>query len=89
LFETESGFPFYYRKLAYGMSDVKTVKHLVADLGNLGFSKVKIKALYQNDLKFLMAQNFPINMCKKSWIISGIASVPITTQDISSTGILP
>ena len=43
------------------------MKHLLADLGNLGFSKVKlvmdrgfyskenIDALYQNHLKFLMA----------------------------------
>ena len=59
--------PFYYRKLAGNISDVKTVKHLLADLSNLGFSKVKlvmdrgfyskenIDALYQNHLKFLMA----------------------------------
>ena len=67
LFGEESGLPFYYRKLAGNISDVKTVKHLLADLGNLGFSKVKlvmdrgfyskenIDALYQNHLKFLMA----------------------------------
>lgn len=42
LFGEESGFPFYYRKLAGNISDVKIVKHLLADLGNLGFSKVKL-----------------------------------------------
>ena len=67
LFGEETGLPFYYRKLADQISDVKTVKNLLADITNLGFDKVKlvmdrdihsednINALYQNHLKFLIA----------------------------------
>jgi transposase len=67
IFGEETGLPFYYRKLAGNISDVKTVKTLLADLVNLGFDTVKlvmdrgfysednINALYQNHLKFLIA----------------------------------
>lgn len=67
LFGEDSGLPFYYRKLAGNISDVKTVKHLLADLSHLGYQKVKlvmdrgfyskdnINALYRSHLKFLMA----------------------------------
>ena len=67
LFGEESGLPFYYRKLAGNISDVKTVKNLLADIDTLGFEKVKlvmdrgfysednINALYQNHIKFLIA----------------------------------
>ncbi|ABR49269.1 transposase, IS4 family protein [Alkaliphilus metalliredigens QYMF] len=67
LFGQESGLPFYYRKLAGNISDVKTVKNLLADIDLLGLGKVKlvmdrgfyseknINALYQNHVKFLMA----------------------------------
>lgn len=67
LFGEESRLPFYYRKLAGSISDVKTIKALLADIANLGFDKVKlvmdrgfysednINALYQNHLKFLIA----------------------------------
>ena len=67
LFGEESGLPFYYRKLAGNISDVKTVKNLLADINTLGFEKVKlvmdrgfysehnINALYENHTKFLIA----------------------------------
>lgn len=67
LFGEDTGLPFYYRKLAGNISDVKTVKNLLADIANLGFDKVKlvmdrgfysednINALYQNHLKFLIS----------------------------------
>jgi len=67
LFGEESGLPFYYRKLAGNISDVKTVKNLLADINFLGLGNVKlvmdrgfyseenINGLYQNHLKFLMA----------------------------------
>lgn len=67
LFGEESGLPFYYRKLAGNISDVKTIKNLLADVDFLGLGKIKlvmdrgfyseenINALYQNHLKFLMA----------------------------------
>jgi len=67
LFGEETGLPFYYRKIAGNICDVKTVKNLLADLANLGFDTVKlvmdrgfysednINALYQNHLKFLIS----------------------------------
>jgi len=67
LFGEESNLPFYYRKLAGNISDVKTVKNLLADIEFLGFGKVKlvmdrgfyseenINTLYQNHLKFLIS----------------------------------
>lgn len=67
LFGEESNLPFYYRKLAGNISDVKTVKNLLADIALLGFGKVKlvmdrgfysaenINSLYQHHLKFLVS----------------------------------
>ena len=67
LFGEESNLPFYYRKLAGNISDVKTVKNLLADIEFLDFGKVKlvmdrgfyseenINSLYQNHLKFLIS----------------------------------
>jgi transposase len=67
LFGEKSSLPFYYRKLAGNISDVKTVKNLLADLDELGhhrcklvmdrgfYSEENINALYQNHLKFIMA----------------------------------
>lgn len=65
VFGEKSGLPFYYRKLAGNIPDVKTVKNLLAELEVLGFSKVKlvmdrgfysesnINGMYQEHLKFL------------------------------------
>lgn len=67
LFGEESRLPFYYRKLAGNISDVKTIKNLLADIDHLELGKVKlvmdrgfysaenINALYRNHLKFLMS----------------------------------
>lgn len=67
VFGEESNLPFYYRKLAGNIPDTKTLKHLLADLDVLGFSKVKlvmdrgfysednINALYKEHLKFLIS----------------------------------
>ncbi|KMO85136.1 transposase, partial [Megasphaera cerevisiae DSM 20462] len=41
IFGETSGLPFYYRKLAGNIPDVKTVTHLLDDLDILGFSKTK------------------------------------------------
>jgi transposase len=66
LFGEKSALPFYYRKLPGNISDIKTVKNLLADLEELGIQKAKlvmdrgfasienINALYQNHLKFIM-----------------------------------
>ena len=67
LFGETSNLPFYYRKLAGNISDVKTVKNLLADIDLLGYKKVKlvmdrgfysaenINNLYKNHFKFLIA----------------------------------
>lgn len=67
VFGEESNLPFYYRKLAGNIPDSKTIKHLLADLDVLGFSKVKlvmdrgfysksnVNSLYKEHLKFLLS----------------------------------
>jgi transposase len=67
LFGEESNLPFYYRKLAGNITDVKTVRNLLADIDFLGYDKIKlvmdrgfyseanINDLYKNHLKFLIA----------------------------------
>lgn len=67
LFGEESNLPFYYRKLAGNIPDVKTVRNLLADMDFLGYDKIKlvmdrgfyseanINDLYHNHLKFLIA----------------------------------
>ena len=66
VFGEESGLPFYYRKLAGNIPDVKTVKSLLAELDVLGLNKVKlvmdrgfysvsnINGLLKEHLKFLV-----------------------------------
>lgn len=65
LFGEQSNLPFYYRKLP-GISDVQTVKSLIADMDFLDYKKIKlvmdrgfyseanINALFQHHLKFLV-----------------------------------
>ena len=67
VFGEQSRLPFYYRKLAGNIPDVKTVKTLLADLDILGLEKVKlvmdrgffsidnINGLLKEHLKFLVA----------------------------------
>lgn len=76
LFGEESNLPFYYRKLAGNIPDVKTVKHLLADIGFLGYDKIKlvmdrgfyseanINDLYHNHLKFLIAAKKSLKFVK-------------------------
>lgn len=66
LFGEQSNLPFYYRKLPGNISDVQTVKNLLADMDFFAYKKIKlvmdrgfysednINALYQNHLKFLI-----------------------------------
>ena len=77
LFGEESNLPFYYRKLAGNISDAKTVKHLIADMEAIGFSKVKlvmdrgfyneenINSLYHNHLKFLLSTKVSLKYVQK------------------------
>jgi hypothetical protein len=67
LFGEKSNLPFYYRKLPGNISDVKTVKNLLADMQFLGYDRIKlvmdrgfyskanINSLYKSHLKFLLA----------------------------------
>ena len=67
LFGETSGLPFYYRKLAGNITDVKTVKCLLKDMDAYGFEKVKlvmdrgfyseanVNYLYKDHRRFLMA----------------------------------
>jgi Transposase DDE domain len=76
LFGEQSNLPFYYRKLAGNISDVKTVQNLLADMDFLGYSKVKlvmdrgfyseanINGLYKNHLKFLIAAKTSLKFIK-------------------------
>lgn len=78
VFGEKSGLPFYYRKLAGNIPDVKTVKNLLADLDVFGFSKVKlvmdrgfyseenINGLYKEHLKFLVAVKISLSFVKKA-----------------------
>lgn len=74
LFGQQSGLPFYYRKLAGNIPDVKTLRKLLADLNTLGYEKVKvvldrgffsaanINGLYSHHLKFLIAARLPLKL---------------------------
>ena len=67
LFGQRSRLPFYYRKLAGNIPDVKTLRRLLADMNTLGYKKFKvvldrgfysaenINDLYKHHMKFLMA----------------------------------
>ncbi|ETA79482.1 transposase IS4 [Youngiibacter fragilis 232.1] len=77
LFGEESGLPFYFRKLAGNISDVKTLKKLLADLKSLDYGKVKlvmdrgfysednINSLYQGNLKFLISAKVSLKLVQK------------------------
>ena len=66
LFGEKSNLPFYYRKLPGNISDVSTIKSLVADIDFLNYKKTKltldrgfysqanINNLYKEHIKFLM-----------------------------------
>lgn len=77
VFGEESNLPFYYRKLAGNIPDVKTVKNLLSDLDILGFKKVKlvmdrgfysqdnINAMYREHLKFLVSAKTSLAFVRK------------------------
>lgn len=77
LFGEQSGLPFYYRKLAGNIPDVKTVNTLVKELDILGYGKVKfvmdrgfyskanIDRLYRHHHKFIVAVSTGLSFVKK------------------------
>ncbi|BCG58825.1 IS1634 family transposase [Paenibacillus sp. URB8-2] len=66
LFGEQSNLPFYYRKLPGNISDVQTLKNMLADMDFFSYKKIKlvmdrgfyseanINAMYQQHLKFLI-----------------------------------
>lgn len=76
LFGEDSNLPFYYRKLAGNIPDVKTVKNLLADIDFLEYNKIKlvmdrgfyseenINELCKNHLKFLIATKISLKFVK-------------------------
>ncbi len=77
LFGQQSRLPFYYRKLAGNIPDVKTLRKLLRDMHTLGHEKVKvvldrgffsaanINAMYKHHLKFLIAARLPLKLVEK------------------------
>lgn len=77
LFGEESGLPFYYRKLAGNISDVKTIKQLMTEFDVMGFKKVKvvldrgfyskknIDLLFKNHQKFIIGAKVGLNYVKE------------------------
>ena len=76
LFGQESRLPFYYRKLAGNIPDVKTLNKLLLDMNNLGYQKIKvvldrgffsaanINDLYRHHMKFLIAARLSLTLVK-------------------------
>lgn len=76
LFGEDSHLPFYYRKLAGNIPDVKTIKHLLEDFQILGFSKLKlvmdrgffseanVNAMYREHIKFLVAAKTSLSLVR-------------------------
>jgi len=78
LFGEKSNLPFYYRKLAGHVPDVKTLRVLLRDLDVLGYPKVKlvtdrgfyshdnVNGLYQHRIKFLMSASTSLTFIKSA-----------------------
>ncbi len=76
LFGEESGLPFFYRKLAGNIPDVKTVHELIRELDILGYEKIKlvmdrgyysaenVNALYKDHMKFLCGTSTSLSFAK-------------------------
>ena len=74
LFGQQSRLPFYYRKLAGNIPDVKTLRKLLADMNTLGYQKIKvvldrgffsaanINDLYRHHIKFLMGAKLSLKL---------------------------
>jgi len=76
LFGQQSRLPFYYRKLAGNIPDVKTLKRLLVDMNTLGYKKFKvvldrgfysaanINGLYRHHMKFLIAAKSSLKLVR-------------------------
>jgi len=77
LFGQQSRLPFYYRKLAGNIPDVKTLKRLLSDMNMLGYEKIKvvldrgffsaanINDMYRHHIKFLIGARLPLRLVDK------------------------
>lgn len=77
VFGAESRLPFYYRKLAGNVPDVKTIQELLRELDVLGYEKVKlvmdrgyysaenINALFKKHLKFLCGTSSALSFARE------------------------
>ncbi len=77
VFGEKSRLPFYYRKLAGNVPDVKTIQELLRELDVLGYEKVKlvmdrgyysgesINALYKKHLKFLCGTSSALSFARE------------------------
>lgn len=77
VFGEESRLPFYYRKLAGNVPDVKTIQELLRELDVLGYEKVKlvmdrgyysaenINILFKKHLKFLCGTSSALSFAKE------------------------
>ena len=77
IFGEESRLPFYYRKLAGNIPDVKTIQELLRELDVLGYEKIKlvvdrgyystdnINALFKKHLKFLCGTSSALSFAKE------------------------
>ena len=76
VFGEESRLPFYYRKIAGNIPDVKTIRELLRELDVLGYEKIKlvmdrgyysadnINALYKEHMKFLCGISTSLSFAK-------------------------
>lgn len=77
LFGQQSQLPFYYRKRAGNIPDVKTLRKLLADMNTLGYQKIKVvldrgffsaanvNALYRHHMKFLIGAKVSLRLVQK------------------------
>jgi len=77
LFGEKSGLPFYYRKLAGNIPDVKTMRQLIKDLDVLGYGKIKlcldrgfysadnINGMYKEHYKFIAGASTSLSYAKQ------------------------
>ena len=77
LFGQQSQLPFYYRKLAGNIPDVKTLRKLLADMNTLGYQKIKVvldrgffsaanvNELYRHHMKFLIGAKVSLKLVQK------------------------
>jgi len=80
LFGEASTLPFYYRKLPGNITDVKTVKNLIADIGYLDYKKIKLvmdRGFYSEDnvnamlaarLKFLIGVKISLSYVQEALV---------------------